>query len=199
MLVILHKMTFFEKFSLYSLSMWPFYLVVFLLSAQKPGSDVEMSWEEALCNNWPMPIISFVLFWADIAIYIYFVHYDWSGTTQSPITIEEIEHKGNDYITFVASFVVPIVSFALAEHPLRHGAVLLTVFVLIGILYIRNDQYFANPTLGLAGYKLYRVSGSTASNQKKANIMVFTQDALTNGDAIEYRKISDTVFYAEKV
>ena len=86
MLVILHKMTFFEKFSLYSLSMWPFYLVVFLLSAQNPGSDVEMSWEEALCNNWPMPIISFVLFLADIAIYIYFVHYDFPANVNFRIT-----------------------------------------------------------------------------------------------------------------
>lgn len=189
-----------KKLSLYSLSMWLFYLVVFLLSFKIPygKSGVEW-WAELWTDNSIITIVSASLFIFDLAIAAYYWYYVWKGTTEQPVKIIEIEQRNNDYFSFIVSVVFPIISFNLINSPLRHGIVLLVIYAFLGILYIRSNLYYVNPTLGMFGLKLYRVSGETNNGTTHYDKWLLSNNWLRKDDTFTYIQISDDVYYAKKM
>ncbi len=196
-------MPLFHKLSYYSLSMWAFYLIVFLLSFKIPELKGEWTWidlaKETIRQNSIIPIVAMILFLLDIIGYIFICLYIWKGQTHSPIKIEVSEHKNMDYLTLAISILTPLVSFGFTNSPIRYGLVLLVIYVIFGIIYIRGELYYANSTLILFGIRLYRITGKTVGGHEKNKIMVFSRHKLNKGDAFHYIKITDDVVYARKM
>lgn len=192
-----------QKLSYYSLSMWAFYLIVFLLSFKIPELKGELTLKyltvETIKQNTIIPLLAIVLFLIDFFAYTYIIGYIWKGQTQSPVIVESSDHRNIDYLTLAISILTPLVSFGFMNNPYRYGVVLLVVFVLFGFIYIRGELYYANSTLIFFGIRLYRISGKGLGGQKKDNIMVFSHHRLKKGDSFSYVKITDEVFYAKKM
>lgn len=184
----------FEKFFFYSLSMWLFYLIVFLLSFKIPNGKNGLDWWVGLwTDNSIITIVSASLFIFDLAIAAYYWYYVWKGATEQPMKIIEIEQRNNDNFSFIVSVVFPIISFNLINSPLRHGIVLLAIYAFLGILYIRSNLYYVNPTLGMLGLKLYRISGKTNNGTTYDDKWLLSKKRLCRGDTFTYIKISDDV------
>ena len=192
-----------QKLSYYSLSMWTFYLIVFLLSFKIPELEGEMTLKyltvETIKQNTIIPLVALVLFLIYFLAYIYVILYIWNGQTQSPVMVESSEQRNIDYLTLAISILTPLVSFGFRDYPYRYGVVLLVVFILFGFIYIRGELYYANSSLIFFGIRLYKVSGKALGGQEKDGIMVFSRYRLKKGDTFSYIKITDEVFYAKKM
>jgi len=73
------------------------------------------------------------------------------GATQIPFKITKIEGIDYEHLTFLTTYIIPLVCFNFID--LRYQTVLVALLVLIGIIYVRTDLFYANPTLGLATIK----------------------------------------------
>lgn len=188
------------KFCFYLLSMVLFFLIIAIL-----GTDIPICFEEnatfigfsACLTN--IGIIIPIICALALIYAICFMHYlkhRIKGSKLGPITIMKIENANNDILAFVGTYFIPLVSFSLANH-WRHIIVLCLLFIVIGIIYVRADIYYTNPTLLLLGYRVYKVTGEL--NKEEIERVVITYGELKNGDIICYIPIDDNTYYVKKI
>lgn len=194
MILDLHK-----KFCFYLLSMVLFFVIVAIL-----GTHIPLCFEKGAkfigiyaCLSNKGIIIPFVCLAAiTYAIcFAFYLRHRIKGSKLGPITITKIENVNSDILSFVGTYFIPLVSFSLAEH-WQHLAVLLLLFVVIGIIYIRADIYYTNPTLLLLGYRVYKIEGTL--NGKTVKKVIISSANLQDKDEIRYIPIDDNTYYVDK-
>ncbi|EKN4011846.1 TPA: hypothetical protein P0N76_002443 [Yersinia enterocolitica] len=74
----------------------------------------------------------------------------------------------------------------------------LLLIVVIGIIFVKTNKYYANPTLALFGYKLYKVNIFHPGSGETKNVIAITTDNLMVGDNVFYSFLDDYVFIARK-
>lgn len=74
----------------------------------------------------------------------------------------------------------------------------LLLIIVIGLVFIKTDKYYANPTLALFGYKLYKVDISYPGSCEVKNIIAISTDILKVDDYVFYSFFDDYVFIARK-
>lgn len=74
----------------------------------------------------------------------------------------------------------------------------LLLVIIIGLIFIKTDKYYANPTLALFGYKLYRVNVSYTGCVEVKNVIAISTDILAVNDKVFYSFLDDYVFIARK-
>lgn len=145
------------KISFFMLSMALFFVIVLIL-----GTDIPISFSEdakfvglwsCFTNRGIMLPIVCTLALLYIVFFISYLKHRMKGTTLGPIEITDIQNANNDILAFVGTYFLPLVSFSLAEH-WQHLLVLFILFVVIGVIYVRADIYYTNPTLLLLGLSI---------------------------------------------
>ena len=176
--------------------------MVFILSFTMPELNVNQTLGEKLkvmAENNIMALIVLVLFVIDVVLFIYICLYIWKGQTYSPIIINSSQPRNFDYLSTAMMVLTPLVSFGFIQSPIRSGLVLLALYLLFAVIYIRGELYYSNFSLILFGIRLFQVSGKTVGGHEKDNVMVFSRHKLNKGDSFSYVKITDEVFYAKKM
>ena len=74
----------------------------------------------------------------------------------------------------------------------------LLLLIVIGIIFIRTDKYYANPTLAIFGYKLFKVTLADRNNNYDS-ISVLTKSDLKAGQNVAYQFISESVCFVRKI
>ena len=69
----------------------------------------------------------------------------------------------------------------------------------MGAIYIKTDLFYANPSLALLGFKIYKANGNFKNNINKPNIILISQSSISSGDKVSYRKLDDRIYFVEKV
>lgn len=187
------------KFSFFMLSMALFFVIVFIL-----GTDIPINFSEdaKFVGMWSclttrgiiLPIVC-TLALLYIVFFICFLKHRMKGSTLGPIEITEIHNANNDILAFVGTYFLPLVSFSLAEH-WQHLLVLFILFVVIGVIYVRADIYYTNPTLLLLGFRVYRIKGILNGNPIERVIIV--QGELKKDVSVRYIVIDDNTYFVKK-
>ena len=113
------------------------------------------------------------------------------------VTDTKFENVSSNVMSFVASYFFPLVSFNLGT-TWRHIVVLALLFVIIGIIYVKADIYYCNPTLLLLGFRTYKVHGKFCENiEFKKTIIVWGH--MKDGDKFKYIPIDDNTSFAYKI
>ena len=188
------------KFCFYLLSMVIFFVIVAILGTNIPicfnndGSFIGIC--ACLSNKGVIiPIVCFVaILYA--TWFAFFLKHRSKGSKLGPITICKIENVNNDILAFVGTYFLPLVSFSLADY-WQHLMVLLILFVVIGIIYVRADIYYTNPTLLLLGYRVYRIEGKW--NGEIIEKIVISYGELRKDDDIRYIPIDNNTYYVNKI
>lgn len=198
-------MSIWYKISFYLLSMAPMYLIVGVLSWGIPlcwpfplDSWTFIGWSELCDYKIVIPLIC-ILLGAYCSIFGFVLKCRISGSKFGPVRITKIENVNYDMMSFVSSFFLPLVSFNFQETT-RHAWILLILFVLLGIIYIRSDRYFSNPTLLLLGYYTYAVKSVETDHSTKIhhNVMLITRNRLSKDTAYRFIKIDNNTYYAKE-
>jgi hypothetical protein len=123
--------------------------------------------------------------------------YKVKGTSELPFKVVAIENIDYEHLTFLTTYIVPLVCFNF--NSLRYLIVLLILLFIIGVIYIRTDLFYANPTLAILQFRIYKVSGSFIRDGIRDNIILITRDKLDNSNEVKYIKLDDRIYYAKKV
>lgn len=98
--------------------------------------------------------------------------------------------RGSEIMGYIASYIVPFVTFSLSSW---RQIVALTLFILIlGIVYIfSEDMVRVNPVFNLLGYRLYEVT----VEQGKDSFALITRRRIKYGDRVLLIKVDDGIFW----
>lgn len=186
-----------QKIQLYILSLA--FLFVLIASNQIPicfGADCKFIGFRNLFFSSP-PIILFCLIGIILSIIFYF-NFKYrivKGAVLPAEKITEIENLNYENLTFLATYIIPLVCFDLDFHLFREKnfVMLILVLILIGWIYVKTNIFYTNPTLAILNFKIYRVS-----TEQRKNIILIAKIKLDIGDMILPNKMDDNIFFASK-
>ncbi|AMN45519.1 membrane protein [Steroidobacter denitrificans] len=183
-----------RKIDLYILSLGLLFVFFLIITAELPTSSFRLndfaSWKEFAASN-PLPIAS--MFALLYCLFAYFrFDFDLKGATEIPFEIRKIEDINYEHLTFLATYVVPLISFDFGSR--RQLIVLGLLLIVMGIIYIKTDLFYANPSLALLGFHIYRADGSFKNGEREGIILV-CRGRLTEKQKVSYIKLDDRIYY----
>ncbi|MCW8345983.1 hypothetical protein MD535_08175 [Vibrio sp. ZSDZ65] len=196
------------KIKLYILSLALLFLIVFVMTVTLPDTKL------TTCNAAPctttdlvkqyllsflsvnvIPIIMLIL----MATCWYIKHdfdYMLEGGGQQVIRVQSVQNEDFEHLTFLATYIIPFFGFTF-DDPRRLLAYLI-LLVIIGIMFIKTNKYYANPTLAVLGFKLYKANLSDR-NGIYESVTLISRDRVSENDVVTYKLISENVFYISRI
>lgn len=122
--------------------------------------------------------------------------FDLAGATDIPFEIKKIQGINYEHLTFLATYVVPLISFDFGS--IRQMIVLALLLIVMGIIYIKTDLFYANPSLALLGFHIYQADGNFKLGDREDMILI-CRGRLAQGEKVEYIKLDEKIYYVKKV
>lgn len=188
-----------RKIGLFFLSLWLLFVLIIIITAKVPtcftGDCYFVGWSYLLKNNL-IPILCLLALLVGLISYLDF-KYQMKGTSELSFKVTEIENIDYEHLTFLTTYIIPLVCFQFEN--LRYIIVFIIILFVIGSIYIRTDLFYANPTLAILKFRIYKVSGEFRNGEKRQNRILISKDKLTKDDRVKYLKLDDRIYYASKV
>ncbi|MGY6648283.1 anti-phage protein KwaA [Wenyingzhuangia sp. IMCC45574] len=184
------------KIQLYILSLWLLFLLLFVNKVNIPLSIEaydNLKLNQLIIDNL-IPITCLVFICLGF-LFFYKFKYIITGSKSHPERITHLEDHNWEHLTFLVTYIVPLLSFDL-DFDLekdRNGLMFVLIILIIGVIYVKTNIFYNNPTLALLGYHIYKVNTS-----KSKHIILISKDSLKLDDTIESKHISDNIFFAIK-
>lgn len=186
-----------KKFELYIVSLWLLFFLIIVVTADIPicfGENCTFIGFSSLFSRNTIPLLSLLFLLVGVFSYLRF-DYRISGSKKIPSRIDKIEDLNYEHLTFLTTYIIPLICFNLSSA--RYVFALAFLLVIIGIIYVKTDKFYANPTLAVLGYKLYKVT-ITSRTEVRENIVLITKERLTKNDQIRIIDLDENVFFARK-
>lgn len=123
--------------------------------------------------------------------------FQMKGTPELSVEITEIENIDYEHLTFLTTYIIPLVCFQFEN--LRYIITFIVILFVIGLIYIRTDLFYANPTLAILGFRIYKISGEFRNGEIRTERILITKNKLQLGDRIKYFKLDERIYYASKI
>ncbi|EEO1774199.1 hypothetical protein VS68_24210, partial [Salmonella enterica subsp. enterica serovar Virchow] len=73
---------------------------------------------------------------------------------------------------------------------------LAALLIIMGVIYIKTDLFYANPSLALLGFNIYKLDISISENKIKEGVIVITRRKLEAGSMFSFIVLDDRVYYS---
>ncbi len=113
------------------------------------------------------------------------------GDFAHPKTIESIENISNNHLSFLATYILPFATFNFSNS--RDWLVFIFMIIIIGVIYVKTNFFYTNPTLSLAGFYVYNVS----FKGDETKIIAISKKKLNRGDVINRRLIDENIYFVK--
>lgn len=130
-------------------------------------------------------------------ISFYDFRFQMKGTPELSVKIMEIENIDYEHLTFLTTYIIPLVCFQFEN--LRYILTFIIILFVIGLIYIRTDLFYANPTLAILGFRIYKISGEFRKGEIRTEKILITKNKLQLNDRIKYFKLDEQIYYASKI
>lgn len=187
-----------RKIDLYILSLgllFVFFVIITINVPELPYTIKEVAFWKGLASANLISSISIIFLLYCFIAYKRF-DFDLKGATDIPFEIKKIEGINYEHLTFLATYVVPLISFDFSSG--RQMVVLALLLIVMGIIYIKTDLFYANPSLALLGFHIYRADGDF-KNGTREGVILICRGRLTAGQRASYVKLDDRIYYAKGV
>lgn len=187
-----------RKVGLFFLSLWSLFVMLLIITVKIPVSflkgDLSVDVLYLLSSN-IIPLCSVLALF--IGGYSYFnLEYQLKGTKELTFKITKIENINYEHLTFLATYIIPLVCFQFEN--LRYVIVFVLLLIIIGLIYIRTDIFYTNPTLALLQFRIYKVTGDFRKEEVRENIIIITKEKLSVNDYVKYVKLDERIYFASK-
>lgn len=185
-----------RKIDFYILSLGLLFVFFVIITVKFPiiPSDIKdyAAWKSILEDN-VISVISMVLLsYCGFAYWKF--SFDLKGATDIPFEIKKIESISYEHLTFLATYVVPLISFDFGSG--RQMIVLGLLLVVMGVIYIKTDLFYANPSLALFGFHIYQVNGNFKMGDREGIILI-CRERLKEGQKVSYIKLDEKIYYVK--
>lgn len=185
-----------RKVNLYILSLGLLFIFLIIITIEFPDKNFNIEeiqeWKELLYSN-AISIISLIMF-----IYSFFAYkkfeFDLKGATEIPFEIKKVESINYEHLTFLATYIIPLISFDFGST--RQMLVLGLLLIVMGVIYIKTDLFYANPSLALLGFYIYKADGGFKNGDRKG-IVIISREKIVFGQKVSYIKLDDRIYYAK--
>lgn len=187
-----------EKFELYVVSLWLLFLLIIVVTVDLPicmQPDCTFLGVKALASRNMVPIVALFLLGSGILYYFRF-DYKISGAQSIPVKVSSVEDINYEHLTFLTTYIIPLICFNLTSE--RYLIALGLLLVVIGIIYVRTDKFYANPTLAVLGFRLYTANVTRRTGQE-VKVTLITKDHIKDGDMIRFLELDSRVYFAKGV
>jgi hypothetical protein len=113
-----------------------------------------------------------------------------------PFRITKIESANYEHLTFLATYIVPLVSFDFGSN--RQMTVLGVLLILMGVIYVKTDLFYANPSLALLGFHVYKANGEFKTGTRE-DVILIARQKIKIEDFVAYIKLDERIYYVKKV
>jgi hypothetical protein len=181
------------KVGMYLLSLWLLFVLIIVSKTDFefclgcPLLPANELWVVIQKNHLPVIAATFLLI--SVFIYLHFVK-KINGVKDGPYQILELEDKNSEHLVFLATYVIPLVGFKLDS--MRDSINLGITLLLLGVIYVRTNLFYANPTLSLLGFRIFNVKLQLGSA-----ILISRQD-LSVGDSINVMLLDRRIYFVRK-
>ncbi|NCC62090.1 MAG: hypothetical protein EOM12_14380 [Verrucomicrobiae bacterium] len=186
-----------RKVEFYIVSLWLLFFLVIVVTIDIPicfSTNCSFIGFKSLFLRNVTPSISILFIFIGFLCYRTLKH-DLRSSLKNPITVTCVENINYEHLTFLTTYIVPLVCFDLSKT--RYVAVMAILLVVIGAIYVKTNLFYANPSLALLGYQIYKVKGKFAGNEE-SEVVVITRQKLVSSDRIQYLMLDDRTYYARK-
>ncbi|MFA7257392.1 MAG: anti-phage protein KwaA [Kiritimatiellales bacterium] len=185
-----------RKIDLYVLSLALLFVFFIIITAKLPDGPFLINDRDlwiALAESNPIAIISLLLLAYCLYAYRKF-DFDLKGATDIPFEVKKIEGINYEHLTFLATYVVPLISFDFGSG--RHMIVLGLLLIVMGAIYIKTDLFYQNPSLALLGFHIYRADGNFKTGDRSGIILV-SRGRIEVGQRASYIKLDERIYYVK--
>jgi hypothetical protein len=185
-----------QKIKLYIISLFLLFLLLFLNKVPYSFSgDSEFIGFKAFFTKENLVVTISIIFMLLAAIFYFLFNFQIAeAATNLPVQITKIENYNFETVTFLATYIIPLVCFDL-DFDLdknRNLFMLFCVLFLIGLIYIKTNMFYTNPTLAVLGFHIYKIN-----TIKQEGIIVIIKGKVKRDDWLFCKHISDNIFYAK--
>lgn len=189
-----------QKMNFYLLSLGLLFVFFIIISFKIPKNTCilfEWGWWDTwhVINTNIVSIISIIALLYSLFAYVKF-QIDLGSSPDLPFTIKKIENSSYEHLTFLVTYIVPLISFDFDNN--RQLIILAILLIIMGIIYIKTDLFYANPSLALLGFKLYKADGNF-KNGERNDIILISRERLSLNDKATYIKLDERIYYVKKV
>lgn len=179
------------------MSLWLLFLFITIVAFVKPELTSTETIKDIIIvylKSNILSIISLVLSIISVSMTL-ITRYEWKGVNNPPCEIIEIKNENYEYLTFLTTYIVPLICIDFED--IRYVIVLITLLTIIGVIFVKMDLYYGNPTLALLGYKIYRATlkGIDAPD----GIILITKNKLTKGKSIKWIPLDKNLWVAKEI
>lgn len=188
-----------RKIGLFFLSLWLLFVLIIIITIDVPACLTDecgyIGTTQLIAQN-IIPILSLI---ALIIGGVSYWDFRWKvrGTQELSFEVTEIESIDYEHLTFLTTYIIPLVCFQFGDT--RYQIVFVLILVIIGMIYIRTDLFYANPTLAILQFRIYRVSGTFRNGEVRPNRILITKEKFELNDRAKYIKLDERIYYAYKV
>lgn len=146
-----------------------------------------------LWGMWPLWAILLLggLGLASLVVTLFYLEYMRRTVPARPAKIKNFTRRDADVMSYIASYLIPFVSFSLAS--VQQAIALIVFFGVLLIIYVRSNMIYINPMLNIAGYRLYEIE----IEQGEFPRFYIARQRLKRTQDIRFIQISDEI-YLEK-
>lgn len=188
-----------RKIGLFFLSLWLLFVLIIVITAKVPicfSKECSFVGFSFLLISNIVPLLCFCALIIGALSYNDF-KFQMKGTPELSFKINEIENIDYEHLTFLTTYIIPLVCFQFEN--VRYIIVFIVLLIVIGSIYIRTDLFYANPTLAILQFKIYKVSGEFRNGETRKGKIVISKDKLCKDDRVKYFKLDERIYYASKV
>lgn len=187
-----------RKIDLYILSLGLLFVFILIMTVTFPEGVIDLkhasSWSRFFSVN-TFPSIIFLCFCYAVFAYFRF-DFDLKGATDIPFEVTKIESINYEHLTFLATYVIPLISFEFSST--RQLAVFVLLLLVMCVIYIKTDLFYANPSLALLGFQIYRANGAFKVGDRE-NIILISKCKIIENQKLSYIKLDDRIYYVKGV
>ncbi|WP_035384730.1 anti-phage protein KwaA [Ferriphaselus sp. R-1] len=187
-----------RKVDLYILSLALLFIFFIIITVKLPEAPFVMKdwkWWLALAEANPIGDISLILFGYSLYAYKKF-DYDLKGSTDLPFEVKKIKGVNYEHLTFLATYVVPLISFDFGSG--RRMIVLCLLLIVMGVIYVKTDMFYQNPSLALLGFHIYEASGNFKTGDREGLILI-SRKQIESAQRVSYIKLDGRIYYVKGI
>lgn len=180
------------KIGLYIVSLVLLFVSIIIKTYQHVSFSFCSEWtcvKSYLLQNIPSLICVVFIILGLIIYKLYFKELD--GDFAHPKTIKIIENISNNHLSFLATYILPFVTFDFDKE--RYWIILVFMLIMIGIIYVKTNFFYTNPTLSLFGVYVYYITFEGDNNR----IIAISRKKLKPGEIISRRLIDENIYFVK--
>ncbi|WP_163122819.1 anti-phage protein KwaA [Acinetobacter portensis] len=187
-----------NKLKLYLVSLILLFLFLIIITIDIPicwGATCSfIGFYEIFILNW-FSIFSFLLL--VVSVYFWFqFRYRLKGSTKIPFKVVKSENISFEHLTFLATYIIPLISFNFSSDKFK--LIFTLLLIVIGVMYIKTNMFYANPSLALMGYSIYKVDAEFRSGIKQ-DIIVLSLNKIKEDSVVTYIELDDNIYFGKVV